>query len=179
MSRNNLMRSSLFRRLASLIVFAAVAGCGDSPAPTESESNLLVGTGTRLIACPNDVAQTATVVADPLLGGVVTLPGVSLQIPPGAVTVPTLLFVTVPESRFAEVRITALGIEHLLFDQDVTVTIDYSRCARPSLDRTPLVAWYVDTRTKLLLERMGGVDDKATHRVTFKTGHLSSYALAE
>ena len=173
------MHSLSLRRLLSIALFAVAAGCGDSSAPTEPASNLLTGSGTRLIACPNEVEQTTTLLADPLLGGAVSLPGVSLEIPPGAVAVPTLLFVTVPATRFAEVQITALGVEHLLFDRDVTVTIDYSRCARSSLERAPLVAWYVDTRTKLLLERMGGTDDKVNHRVTFTTGHLSSYALAE
>jgi hypothetical protein len=32
--------------------------------------------------------------------------------------------------------------------------------------------------TKELLEDMGGTDDKVAHRITFTTGHLSGYAVA-
>ena len=38
-----------------------------------------------------------------------------------------------------------------------------------------LLAW----QTKALLEPMGGVDDPVRRRITFQTGHLSGYAIAQ
>ena len=172
---------SFTRRLRSLALVGALLGCsGDTPSGVDSAtSELRAGSGVKLVRCENLVAQTGTLLVDPLLGGSLDLPGVSIAVPAGAVTLPTVLSVTVPVSKYAEVEIHALDVTHFLFAREVTVTIDYSRCARPSLERYPLVAWYVDSETMELLERMGGTDDKVAHRVTFTTGHLSSYALAE
>ena len=168
-----------FRRLPALALATLLAGCGGGADRALSADTARLGLGRQLIACPNAVADSGTVLADPLLGGTLSIAGASIAVPPGAVSVPTLLHVVVPVSSYAEVRVSAEGVEHLLFDAPVAITIDYSRCARPSLDLYPLVAWYVETDSYALLERMGGTDDKSAHRVTFTTGHLSSYALAE
>jgi hypothetical protein len=38
--------------------------------------------------------------------------------------------------------------------------------------------WYIDSDTKAMLEPMGGVDNKLLKTITFTTGHLSGYAVA-
>jgi hypothetical protein len=38
--------------------------------------------------------------------------------------------------------------------------------------------WYIDPATGTLLENMLGVDNKLTRTITFSTGHLSGYAVA-
>ena len=90
-----------------------------------------------------------------------------------------MITLAVPVTQYAEVDITALDIQHLLFNKPVTVTIDYNRCWRPELDTSPLTAWYLSPLLGTPIEKMPSTDDKSAHVVTFTTGHLSSYALAE
>jgi hypothetical protein len=112
------------------------------------------------------------------LGGTVQLGTTSISIPSGALSVPTLIQVTVPASRFMEIDVTAVGFTSFLFQKPVSVTIDYSRCSRGDIDQATLHVWHIDPVTKELLEDMGGSDDKTARRITFTTGHLSGYAVA-
>ena len=174
-------------RYAKTVLLAVTAlllgtSCGD-PRATAPETSSSPGGGgggsgaPSLVECPtNETSTTSAVVG--LLGGSVQLGATRITIPSGALTAATLIQVTVPASRFMEIDVTAVGFTSFLFQKPVSVTIDYSRCARSDLDQQTLHVWHIDPVTKQMLEDMGGVDDKSTRRITFTTGHLSGYAVA-
>lgn len=133
--------------------------------------------GPNLVECPTSTASSASGLITPL-GGMVSAGGTTISVPAGAVMVPTTITVTVPASNYMEVDISVPGVAHFEFLQPVSVTLGYARCTRSDIDRSPLTAWFIDSQTKEPLEAMGGVDDKTARTVTFSTGHLSGYALA-
>ena len=161
------------------LALAMFTACGEPTAPdgTDAADELLLS-GPKLVVCPTSESRTVTGLIDPLLGGTLSLGATSIEIGAGAVTTPTLLTVTIPASKYVEVEITALGVEHFLFEREVAITIDYARCTRSDIDAAPLSAWYIEGLTDTPLENMGGVDDKQRRTVRFTTDHLSSYALA-
>ena len=167
----------------SFLVTVAIAltglSCGERRATAPETSTTLRGGGSSpsLVECPTNQTTTTSAVVG-LLGGVIQLGGTSITIPSGALTTPTLLQVTIPASPYMEIDVTAVGFTSFLFQQPVSVTVDYSRCARADLDQQTLHVWHIDPVTKQLLEDMGGTDDKASRRITFSTGHLSGYAVA-
>lgn len=108
-------------------------------------------------------------------GGVFGGHGVNVSIPSGALPGPTRFEVTIPSSVYAEVEIRANGQEHFQFQRPIVIAISYDRCGTPS---GPLAAWHIDPDTKMLLEKMGGVNDVANRRILFSTMHLSGYAIA-
>jgi len=169
-------------RIKSILISVAIVlsglSCGEPRATApETASSLGGGSSPSLLECPtNETTTTSAVVG--LLGGVIQLGGTSITIPSGALTVPTLLQVTIPASRYMEIDVSAVGFTSFLFQQPISVTIDYSRCARSDVDQQTLHVWHIDPVTKQLLEDMGGTDDKASRRITFSTGHLSGYAVA-
>lgn len=130
-----------------------------------------------LVACPSVTSTSASAIVT-ILGGSVLLGQTGITLPAGAVTLPTLLSVTLPVSSYAEVDIKANDLESFLFQRTVTVSIDYSRCPAANVDDERLMVWYIDPATKRFLENMGGTDNKAAKRITFTTDHLSSYAIA-
>ena len=171
----------LQRRLIGLssLLLAAFTACGEPTAPAAFQATSgFFSSDAKLVVCPTSETRTTTAWVDPLIGGTISLGGTSIALPAGAVKTPTLLTVTVPASKYVEVRITALGITHFVFERDVEITIDYSRCTRSDIDAAPLSAWYINGLTGTPLENMGGVDDKQARTVRFSTDHLSSYAIA-
>ena len=130
-----------------------------------------------LIQCPTNHSASATALVGPL-GGLVSVEGTSIQIPAGALLSPATVTVTIPASPLMEVDISVAGVEHFVFELPVAVTLSYARCARGDIDLSPLSVWYIDSETKALLEPMGGIDNKLLRTVTFTTGHLSGYAVA-
>lgn len=175
------MKAIAFRSLGGALLLGAFAACGpsitDVGAPREVDARSSVSFGSTLVECPVSTSSSVTDVITPL-GGIVSVGGTSISVPAGAVLVPTTITVTVPASTYMEIDISVEGVEHFIFEQPVTVTLDYSRCSRGDLDKAPLNVWYIDSATKSLLELMPGVDDKVNRSVTFITGHLSGYALA-
>lgn len=156
------------RRFLSAIALVLL-GCSESPT---------VPSGPRLLVCPTSTTLTGSFVADPILGGSLTVGGTSITIPSGGVSVPTLFFVTVPASKYMEVEIHADGLTSFLFNQPATISIDYSRCPATVTDDRELQAWHINSLTKALLENMNGTDDKVARKITFTTGHLSGYGVA-
>ncbi len=134
-------------------------------------------TSTTLVQCPTNTTASATAVVGPL-GGLVNVGSTSIQIPAGALLSPATVTVTVPASKYMEVDISVEGVEHFVFELPVVVTLNYGRCNRSDIDAAPLSVWYIDSETKALLEPMGGVDNKLLRTITFTTGHLSGYAVA-
>ena len=132
----------------------------------------------RLIECPT--AQTASASGFiGVLGGTIAAAGPSVSLQAGSVLTSTLLRVTVPASTYMEVDVTANDLLAFVFAKPVTITIDYSRCPTSVTQGKALTVWHINTQTKLLIENMNGVNDPAQRKITFTTGHLSGYAIAQ
>lgn len=172
------------KRGPALAALAALAlACGDPTggpveplAPTEHAAEVKSATADP-VECPTNETLSASDLIG-TLGGTVSLDGHSIVIPAGALTAPTLITLTVPASNLMEIEIHANDLDSLLFEVPVEITISYSRCTRSNLDNATLTAWYIDTETNELLENMGGVDDKVARTVTFESGHLSGWVIA-
>jgi hypothetical protein len=176
------MASSLRSRLLSVALGAGLLGM---VACTDQTPTQLTGTGPAfsetstptLIECPTPTARSISATVDES-GGTLSVRGGKMVLPAGAVREPTLFTLTVPASLYAEISVTANGGEHFQFEKPVSLTISYSQCSRAKLEKGALSAWYVAPETKALLEYMGGEDDKVSRTVTFRTDHLSEYAIA-
>lgn len=178
--------------VTGVLAVAIVAACTDAPRTTSPRVTQL-GTSNRstavvatpapqapaYLACPSSVAQSTSAVIGPR-GGVLTIGGSALAVPPGAVPAATNFTFTLPASDLMQVEVHADGVEHYVFKRPVAVTVDYSRCAAAT-DAIPqsFGAWYFDPQTRKGLQFMGGVDIRALHRVVFATSHLSGYAISE
>jgi len=172
-----------FRTRFALGVLTALslAGCADSPRRTDrivSPPSLDVTGSSALLQCPTSQSASSFGLLG-LLGGVVSLGGNSVALPVGAVSLPTLITLRVPASSYVEVDVTANQLVSFLFRRPVSITIDYSRCPSEATAGKTLTVWHIDRQTKALLEPMGGVDDPVRRRITFETGHLSGYAIAQ
>ena len=164
--------------VAAVAAFFIATSCGEPRATApETSSSRSESSSPSLIECPtNQTLSTSALVG--LLGGSVQLGATGITIPNGALAAPTVIQVTVPASRFMEIDVSAVGFTSFLFEQPVTITIDYSRCNRNNLNQQALQVWHIDPNTHQLLENMGGVVDTAAKHITFTTGHLSGYAVA-
>lgn len=163
---------------------AAVLSCAspDITAPADRENanlfGLPIGGGEpKLIECPSSESATASGLIT-TLGGTVSVAGAKILIPAGALLSDANVTVTVPASKYVEVDISVEGSEHFVFELPVIVTISYARCSRNNIDLSLLSAWYIDSETKALLEKMPSIDNKLLRTVTFTTDHLSGYAVA-
>lgn len=173
-----MMKRLLCSALAAAIAAAACAGPGITDAPmSRRAADARLTSSATLVECPTNSSSSASELITPL-GGTVSAGGTTIAVPAGAVLVPTTITVTVPASNYMEVDISVPGVEHFVFEQPATVTLSYARCTRSDIDKSPLTVWHIDGGSKALLEHMGGLDDKLARTVTFPTGHLSGYALA-
>lgn len=163
------------------IALALALGCVDAGAPTATHAPLaqasVDASTASLLACPSDRTVSTSGVLG-LLGGVLSVGGVTVNVPVGALLANTTINVTVPASPYMEVDVSVPGVEHFLFQQPITVTVDYGRCDPAATAGTSLNVWYIDSGTKQPLELMPTLDNKLLHTVTFTTPHLSGYALA-
>jgi hypothetical protein len=183
MTNSEFLRSRPFG-LIVLALTAFVAACeNQTVAPALNEARLqralfLEDKPPKLIICPVNETTSTSAVLTPL-GGSLSLGGHRIDVPVGALQLPVLLTLTEPASSFLEISVHVAGVDYFEFALPVTLTISYERCNRSNVDRESLQAWYIDDLTKALLQNMGGFDDKAARAVTFRTGHLSGYALAQ
>ena len=181
----------MIRRIAhatlAALLLASVASCGGDtvsgvPAtPRGSLSLPLLGgtTSPSFLQCDPPAAADSVSGIIGALGGTLQLGGTSVVIPQNAVLTPTAFTLTVPASRMVKISVKAAGTDHYVFLQPVLVTIDYGRCASGLSVLDPLTAWHIDEDTNAPLENMLGVDLRLLHTVTFYTGHLSGYAVAD
>lgn len=167
----------LFITAAAIIAVAAACTAADITGIERNATPASRLAGASLVQCPTNATTSSTAVVGPL-GGLVNVGSTSIQIPAGALLSPATVTVTVPASNYMEVDISVEGVEHFIFELPVVVTLDYGRCNRANIDTRPLSVWYIDSETKDLLEPMGGVDNKLLRTITFTTGHLSGYAVA-
>ena len=171
------------RARSALLALAVLplASCADSPRRTDdivAPPSINLSPGTRLLECPTSQSASAFGLVG-VLGGVVSLQGNSVALPFGAVSLPTLITLRVPPSPYVEVDVTANDLPSFVFRQPISITIDYSRCPASATEGAALTVWHIDPETKALLEPMGGVNDPVRRRITFTTGHLSGYAIAQ
>jgi hypothetical protein len=175
------MRPGTLKSIVTSAVILTVMACTVSDiASVKSDSTAsgdLAGIGATLVECPESTSSTASTLLGPL-GGVLSAGGATVIVPQGALLEPVNVTLTVPASQYVEIDVSVSGVDHFLFELPVTVVISYARCNRSNLDRGSLTAWYIDRASKTLLAPMGGVDNKLLRTVTFTTGHLSGYALA-
>jgi hypothetical protein len=169
-------RSRIFSALAVLGVIAACAAPGITDAPTRTSANILGGGAPTLLQCPVATADSTTAVVGPL-GGLLSIAGAAISIPPGALLAPVQMTVTVPASDIMEIDISVAGSEHFVFETPVVVTVSYARCGG-SFGLAPLKVWYIDSDTQQPLEQMLSIDNRLLKTITFVTPHLSGYAVA-
>ncbi|SRR5690606_4921820 len=172
--------------MAGLAVAAVAAyvftGCGEASqeaAPVEPELTR-VSSLSALMAplCP--VTEESSVRAEILpRGGIVSLHGHSVYFPPGAVSEPVQVKLTVPASQYVEVDIEVNGQEHYQLARPVLATLSYERCGQEALrGGGPLVVWHVDGTSRRPLERMGSLNDRMSRSVSFVTNHFSRFVIA-
>lgn len=166
--------------VASAIVLAAVvASCVDTTAPVhlpEGPSASLTALP-RLLECPLASGWAGRITIGPD-GGSWGHQGVRISIPPDAVPEQTTFAVSIPASRYAEIRVTADGHRGYRFRKPVTIEIPYDRCSLGAALDGDLRVWYIDSDSRALLEFMGGTNDRSRRAVRFQTDHLSGYAIA-
>ena len=155
--------------------FIAIAAMALGVTTCSSDSSAILPPA--LLQCPSTQTQTSNALVT-TLGGTVSVGGTSVRIPSGALAAAATITVIVPASPNMEIEVRANDLTSFLFQQPVSITIDYSRCGAAEASKSPLTVWHIDTQTKALIENMGGVDDKTSHTITFTTGHLSGYAVA-
>ena len=167
------------RALSALLlsVLPAFTACDrpESAALSSAPENASVN-APALLQCPSSVTQSTSGEIG-LLGGVVSLAGTAVSVPPEALLSPITLDIEIPASEHMLVDLGVNGQDHWQFLLPVTVTIDYSRC-RVGLLAAPVTVWHVDAETGELLEHMAGVDNRLLQKVTFLTDHFSGYAIA-
>src|SRR5581483_3587126 len=108
------------RRFAALAVVAATAivtaRCGEPRATTAVSRTAFDRSGSpSLLQCPSNVTQTTQAIVG-VLGGTVQLGQTSISIPAGAVSLPTLITVTIPASPYMEIDIHANDLLSFVFN---------------------------------------------------------------
>lgn len=179
-------RWTRIRRLRFVALAAAVTACSEPTAPSFSnaastnDAPAAAAVSGGLVECPTNESQSTLALVG-VGGGTVSLGGTQIVIPQGALPLfgLNLISLRIPASQYVEVDVRVNGLVHFVFQQPVTVSIDYGRCTRSDIDRAPLTVWYIDPVTKAFIADMNGVDDKVARTVTFTTDHFSGYAIAQ
>src|SRR5688572_14323218 len=115
----------LVSRLTTFVLEGiALAACGEptSTGLPETSSPAYGGTGPSVLVCSTAEASTADAVVGPG-GGSVSIGRTGVNVPPGAVTEPTRIAMTMPASGHAEVELRADGRESFRFMRPVLVTV--------------------------------------------------------
>ncbi len=177
-----MVRWTVVRRFTTVALAAALTACSEpTTAPTFDEpAPSLSGTQTAsgLLECRRTLFDVTWGLVGPL-GGLISLDGHSISVPPLALDRVVLVALRTPSTRFVEVEARVNGRDHFEFGQPVTVTLDYSRCQPWQIGPEPLTVWQIDPDTKEFIRDMGGVDDRANRRISFTTDHFSGYAVAQ
>lgn len=168
------------RLIAPVLVLVAALACSErtpttapvAPAPDASLiGGLLAPTG--LLKCSDLPYASDTETIGPL-GGVLQAGPHSLVIPPGALTAPTTITMTVP---------TGLGVnavkfqpEGLQFITPAALTMSYSNCSLLGKLLPKRIA-YTDDNLNILTYLLS-LDNLLSKRVTGKVNHFSDYVIA-
>ena len=179
------MNRSGFRTASTILPFALVllGACSTDtptaslPAPVLSRTGESVDRATRIAVCPTTESYRTEGILGPA-GGTLEVAGHRVTIPAGMLTEATQFTLHAPAGRHVKLVLSAQGTEHYTFRTPVVVTISYDRCGRQHRPTAPASAWYLDDSASLLVERMGGKDDRIQSTVTFQTAHFSTYVVA-
>jgi len=129
------------------------------------------------IECRAAPGRSATALIDSA-GGSVSVAGVAVMLPPGAVSSPTGVTVTVQPSPVMRIAIRAVGADATSFEQPALVTVDYAGCPVPPAGEAPLSVWRLDAAAERPVEKMEGEDDRELRLITFVAGTASQYTIA-
>jgi hypothetical protein len=177
-----MIRWTVVRRFTTVVLAAALTACSEpTTAPTFDESTPSLNetqTASGLLQCRRVLFDITWGLVGPL-GGLLSLDGHSITLPPLALDRLSLVTLRTPSTRFVEVEARVNGRDHFEFGQPVTVVLDYSRCQPWEIGPAPLTVWQIDPDTKAFIRDMGGVDDRANRRISFTTDHFSGYAVAQ
>lgn len=166
------------RAITATLLIAMAAGCTESStSPLEPPTTQFAYSAKSFLICPVDTTRSVHGTLG-LLGGTIALDGHSITLPPGAVLRPTDFTLTVPKSNRVEIQIHADGHDSFRFLLPATVTISYDRCERQDFDPDALSVWHIDEITGQLLELMAGIVDPDSRDISFSTGHLSGFVIA-
>jgi hypothetical protein len=177
-----MVRCTVVRRFVAVALAAALTACSEpTTAPPSAAPPVSLNeteTSASLLRCQWTFFDITWGFVGPL-GGLLSLDGHSISVPPLALD--RLVFITLrtPSTRFIEVEARVNGQDHFQFAQPITVTLDYSRCRSWELGPEPVTVWQIDPETKAFIRDMGGVDDRANKRISFTTDHFSGYAVAQ
>lgn len=172
------------RRLLALAGLAVLVACGEQHPTAPATGSIGDGADLLFLSKPKLLeCETAESVADTVAigsaGGTISIGGTSVVFPAGALLDGTNVTLTIPASRYVEIDITTDGQNQFLDPLlRPIVTISYARCNRSDLLFKLMSAWYIDSDTKALLDKMPSFDNKLTSSVTFRASHFSGYAIA-
>jgi hypothetical protein len=171
-------------RILAIAALCASSACADrhptepDPAATGSLLGWPSSSSPTLVECPTNETTSKTSLIG-IAGGIISIGGTSVLFPAGALPGLTTVTLTIPASKYVEIDVETDGATTFpILDKQPIITIDYWRCNRLDVLLKPLTAWYIDSETKALLEKMTTVDNKLTRSVTFTTDHFSGYAIA-
>ena len=197
------------RRRTGLRAFVAIAlatfaiACGEGPsaplAPQAPNASLLGGVLglvdglVRVLTSPlsakaltrnTAIAAQTTTQTIGVAGGVLTLPGAGLTVvvPPGAVSAPTAITVSAPQGRAVWYEFQPHGLRFqvpLQFTQDLRST-NYSSLLSPKLKGAYIVGGTQNatTNTALVTELISTTLDLFRTKVTFPVRHFSGYMVS-
>lgn len=173
----------------------ALGACADtgpsSPLDPSQAPSFASGSSATLVECETLSSVTATDTID-LLGGRLAVTdsagGVhEVVFPENAVTAPTIFTMTVPASKYVEVRVTAKDLltgetyDSLVFPVDAqpTLAISYKRCTRFNVTKHDLGLYHIDEVTDALLAGPFGSKEGSTTdpRVKGRVPHFTDYAI--
>jgi hypothetical protein len=210
MSKQSNSNSRQSRRRTGLRAFAAIAlsafaiACSEGPsaplAPQAQPNASLLGGVlglvdglVRVLTSPlsakaltrtTAIATQTTTQTIGVTGGVLTLPGAGLTVvvPPGAVSTPTAITVTAPQGRAVWYEFQPHGLKFqvpLQLTQDLRST-NYSSLLSPKLKGAYIVDGSQDatTNTALVTELISTTLDLFRTKVTFPVRHFSGYMVS-
>ena len=194
-------RSAFIRSIVAIAATLILASCADSAGP-ENESPVqpqagLISDALTLLKAPPP--SEYTLITEPTLlgdldlskliglnGGSISVAGITLTVPKGAVTVPTLFTVAALPTSVIDASLTAtttnlLGlvtdVGSIGFKKPVTITMSYARATNVK-DPSKLFLVYYDYANNKLVKLPSVVDTKSK-TVSAQVDHFSKYGMAE
>ena len=196
-------RSAFIRSVVAIAATLILASCADSAGP-ESESVSPVQPQAGLISDALNLLKAPppseyTLITEPTLlgdldlskliglnGGTITVAGITLTVPKGAITVPTLFTVAALPTSVIDASLTAtttnlLGlvtdVGSIGFKKPVTITMSYARATNVK-DPSKLFLVYYDYANNKLV-KLPSVVDTRNKTVSAQVDHFSKYGMAE
>ena len=197
-------RSAFFRSIAIISTIFMVASCDqaadrESPlAPPSAEPQAgLIGNVVAPLAellKPPPPGPFTLITEEPLLGdlslsrllsvngGTISVAGITLDVPAGAVSVPTLFTVLALPTSVVDVSLTALvpqllsSLNVTMFKKPVTITMSYARATNVTDARKLVIVYYNYDQNRL--EALPSTVDLDRKTVSAKTTHFSKYGMA-